>query len=114
MAEDAPFAHGLVESLERRDGAEGKAVVDDEAKLFNGGKFGVGKPKAGNAPNGDKDGKPNGRPQGRSKNKKKKRCFLSNRKRMKEFFTVEGRVQFLLLFFCHRFFAIVTHRRCSS
>lgn len=52
----------------RRDvGGGGKAVVDDEAKLFNGGKFGVGKPNAGNAPNGDKDGKPSGKPHGRSK-----------------------------------------------
>ncbi len=56
----------MVESFDRSEG-EGKAVVDDGAKLFNEGKLGVGKPNPGNPPNGDNDGKPNGRPQGRSK-----------------------------------------------
>ena len=57
---------GLDDSFDRSEG-EGKAVaVGDEVKLFNGEKFGVGKPNAGNAPKGDNDGKPNGRPHGRS------------------------------------------------
>lgn len=56
---------GLFESFDR---SEGKGVVvGDDPKLFSGEKFGVGKPNAGNAPNGDNDGKPNGSPQGRSK-----------------------------------------------
>jgi hypothetical protein len=60
----------FVGAFESNDGAEGeggKPAVVDEAKLFNGEKFGVGIPKDGNAPNGDIDGKPNGRPQGRSR-----------------------------------------------
>ncbi len=70
LAQTSVDVDGLVESVERSEGGGGgKGVVDDEAKLFNEGKFGVDKPKPGKAPNGDKDGKPNGRPQGRSKNK---------------------------------------------
>lgn len=98
----------------REAGGGGKAVVDDEAKLFNEGKFGVGKPNAGNAPNGDNDGKPNGKPQGRSKNSQK--SLVDQHSNVDEP-TIEGSIEIFLLLFCHRFFAIVTHRRrrrCSS
>jgi hypothetical protein len=57
----------LAGSFERSDGVDGKAEAVEEAKLFKDGKFGVGIPNGGNAPNGGIDGKPNGRPQGRSK-----------------------------------------------
>ena len=67
--------HGKMETaLKRRrhssslENVNEAADVDDETKLFNGEKFGAGKPNAGNAPNGVNDGKPNGRPQGTSKN----------------------------------------------
>jgi hypothetical protein len=83
----------FVGAFESNDGAEGeggKPAVVDEAKLFNGEKFGVGIPKDGNAPNGDIDGKPNGRPQGR-------------------LLKLEARSS--CCFFCHRFFAIA-HGRC--
>ena len=59
---------GFVGSAESSDGASGKAVLPDEAKLFKEEKFGVPKPNVGNAPNGGIEGNPNGKPQGRSKN----------------------------------------------
>ena len=83
---DKPFDQtSVIGSVEESDGVEGgKAGVVGGTKLFNDGKFGVGKPNAGNAPNGDIDGKPNGRPQGRSRKyiiiRKKKQQFSARKK----------------------------------
>lgn len=69
---DKPFdqrsaAVGSVEESDDVEGGKAAAVVVDGTKLFNDGKFGVGKPNGGKAPNDGIDGKPNGRPHGRSR-----------------------------------------------
>lgn len=85
---DKPFDHrsAVGESVEESDEVEGgkaDAVVVDGTKLFNDGKFGVGKPNGGNAPNDGIDGKPIGRPQGRSR-KYMIMCKKNNNSRRKE------------------------------
>ena len=94
---DKPFDQtSVIGSVEESDGVEGgKAGVVGGTKLFNDGKFGVGKPNAGNAPNGDIDGKPNGRPQGRSRKyiiiRKKNNSSQRERKKETLLFKVEAR-----------------------
>ena len=83
-------------------------VGDAEAKLFNEAKFGVGKPKGGNAPKGGIDGKPNGRPQGRSKDESIDEAKHSDERQTGE---CGGEVVLLLLLFADFVFIFVAHDR---